>query len=82
MLAIFRPPVHTPVNPGVPLGHDPQGAERVDERLLDCAQVPVQVLLVVGQVEHRVAHQLAGAVEGHIAAALDLEDLDAARPER
>src|SRR5438093_1568910 len=32
---------------------------------------------MTGQVENRITHELAGAVEGHVTAALDLEDLDA-----
>src|SRR5688572_20113137 len=54
-------------------------AECHDERFLDLAQVPVQVLAVSLEVEDGVAHQLSGAVEGDVAAALDFVHLDAAR---
>src|SRR2546426_7389534 len=51
--------------------------ERVDQRLLEGAEVPVEVPLVTRQVDDRVADELAGSVERHVPAALDLEDLDA-----
>src|SRR2546430_12537054 len=50
---------------------------RVDQRLLEGAEVPVEVPLVTRQVDDRVADELAGSVERHVPAALDLEDLDA-----
>ena len=37
----------------------------------------MEIRLVLGQVDDRVADELAGAVEGHVTAALDLEDFDA-----
>src|SRR5204862_184905 len=40
-------------------------------------EVPVEVALVTRQVDDRVADELAGSVERHVPAALDLEDLDA-----
>ena len=53
------------------------GADR-DQRLLDAAYV-VDDLDVVGQRHDRVADQLAGAVEGDLAAAVDVDDRGAAR---
>ena len=61
---------------------DPERAERVDERLLDLSQIPVQVALVALEIDDRIADELSGAVERHVAAALDLEQLDAARREQ
>src|SRR6266576_2168754 len=61
----------------VPPGGNAQAGERVDQRLLQGAEIPVEIRLVAGQVDDRVADQLTRPVEGHVAAALDLEDLDA-----
>ena len=56
------------------------GADR-DQRLLDAAYV-VDDLDVVGQPNDRVADQLAGAVEGDLAAAVDVDDRRAAGVQR
>src|SRR5881398_1584366 len=61
----------------VPRGAYAESGERVDQRLLEGAEVPVEVPLVTRQVDDRVADELAGSVERHVPAALDLEDLDA-----
>ena len=61
----------------VALGGNREDAERVDQRLLECAEVPVQVLLVCAKIENRIADQLARAVKRDVAAALDLKHLDA-----
>ena len=60
----------------------PSGAMRADERLLDLPQIPVQILLVALEVDDRIADELSRAVEGDVAATLDLEQLDAARREQ
>ena len=78
MLAILRPAVHTPVSPGCRSAAEPERAQRGDERRLELAQVPVQVLPVLPEVEDRVADELARAVVGHVPAALDLGHLDPA----
>src|SRR5690606_1439537 len=46
------------------------------ERLLHLSQIPVQVLAMLLQVHDGVADQLAGPVEGDVAAALDFVQLD------
>src|SRR5213083_2511500 len=61
----------------IPRGGYAEPGERVDQRLLEGAEVPVEVPLVTGQVDDRVADELAGSVERHVPAALDLEDPDA-----
>src|SRR5438093_1345037 len=61
----------------VALSRDLELGQRFDQGLLQRAKVPVQVGLMTGQVENRITHELAGAVEGHVTAALDLEDVDA-----
>ena len=66
---------------GDPRGGDAEvGADR-DQRLLDPADV-VDDLDVVGERDDRVADQLAGAVEGDLAAAVDVDDRRAAGVER
>ena len=78
MLAILRPAVHTPVRPGfrsASMPSRPSAWIRTSSRL---AEVPVEIRPMVPQIEDRIADQLAGAVEGDVAAALDLEDLDPA----
>jgi len=47
---------------------------RANENLLEIADVAVHVAAVRGEVEDRVAHDLAGPVVGDVAAALDLEE--------
>src|SRR5438094_929471 len=61
----------------VALSRDLELGERCAQGPLQSAKVPVQVGLMTGQVENRITHELAGAVEGDVTAALDLEDLDA-----
>src|SRR5213080_2587693 len=61
----------------VALSRDLELGQRFDQGPLQRAKVPVQVGLMTGQVENRITHELAGAVEGDVTAALDLEDLDA-----
>ena len=72
MLAILRPARPHAGEARVPLGGDAERGQRVDQRRLELAQVPVQVLPVLAQVEDRIADQLARPVVGHVAAALDL----------
>ena len=67
---------------GVALGDDVQRGEAINEHLLDLPEVPVQVFLVTPEVNDRVSDQLAGAVKCHVAAALDIKQLDASRSER
>ena len=78
MLAIFRPPVHTPVSPGFGPASIPSRPRAPIEPRLQPAQIPVQVLPVLPEIDDGVAHQLAGAVERDVTAALDLEHLDPA----
>ena len=59
--------------PGHPGGGDAEVRADADQRLLDAADV-VDDLDVVGQRDDRVADQLAGAVEGDLAAAVDVDD--------
>ena len=61
-------------------GHAEVGADG-DQRLLEAAHV-VDDQHVVGQPHDRVADQLAGAVEGDLAAAVDLDDRACRRPGR
>src|SRR5436309_1511257 len=61
----------------VALSRDLELGQRFDQGPLQRAKVPVQVGLMTGQVENRITHELAGAVEGDVTAALYLEDLDA-----
>jgi len=60
---------------------DAEFGECDDQRFFHLAQIPVQILLVPAQVHDRVADELARPVEGDVAAALRLEQLDAARRE-
>ena len=62
----------TPVHPALRVPDETEARERADDRLLEVAQVDVQVALGVAQQEDRVADELAGAVIGDVAAALDL----------
>ena len=78
MLAILRPRVHTPVSPGERSAGDAQRGQRGDEPGLELAQVPVEIFPVLAQVEDRISHELARPVVGHVAAALDLRDLEPA----
>src|SRR5256885_17168222 len=61
----------------VPLGGYPEVGERVDQCLLQGAEIPMEIRLVAGQVDDRVAPELAGAGEGRLTAPLDFEDVDA-----
>ena len=54
----------------------PNARERADQRLLELAAVALHVLAVPLQVEDRVADELPGPVEGRLAAAVGLDDLD------
>src|SRR5258708_8546270 len=64
---------------GIALRGDVEDAERFDQCLLEGAQVPMEVLLIGGdtEVDNRIADELTGSVESHVAAALDFEDIDA-----
>ena len=63
---------HTPLRPGHPRGLDPEVATDADQGLLHPAYV-VDHLDVVREPDDRVADQLAGAVEGDQAAAVDVD---------
>src|SRR2546430_5437234 len=65
----------------LPLARDVEPGERVDQGLLERAQVPMQVAAVAAQVQDGIADELPRAVEGDIAAALDLEDRQVVRLE-
>ena len=68
----------TPLRPGHAGGGDAEVGADPDQRLLDPAYV-VDDHDVVGQRDDRVADQLAGAVEGDRAAAVDVDDRRAGR---
>ena len=68
--------------PGDAAGGDAVVGAGADHHLLEVAHVAVHVAPVGGQLEDRIAHHLAGAVVGDVAAAAGLEDLEAARPQR
>src|SRR5207248_1232323 len=61
----------------VTLAGNPEIGEGVDQRLFDFSQIPVQILAMALEIDDRISHQLAGSVKCHVAAALDLEKLDA-----
>jgi hypothetical protein len=65
----------------VALGFDAGLTERDDERFFDLAEIPVQILPMALEVEDGVANELSRPVEGDVAAALHLVDLDAASPQ-
>src|SRR5439155_11124876 len=67
---------------GVARDRDPELRQRVDQGLLERAQVPVQVHAVPGEVENRVTDELAGAVVGDVAAPLHREHVDPLGPEQ
>src|SRR4051812_48003773 len=50
--------------------------DRPDQRLLHLPQIPVEILSVALEIDDRVADQLTRPMEGDVAAALDLEQLD------
>src|SRR2546427_678242 len=54
--------------------------ERVDQGLLERAQVPVQVAAIAAQVQDGIADELPRAVERDVAGALHLDDGQVARP--
>ena len=56
----------------------PKRGQRADDPLLEVAQVAVQVALALAEPEDGVDDELAGAVVGDVAAALDLDHLDVA----
>lgn len=56
---------------------DSEIAERADKHLFDRTDKPADVLAKIPQIENRIANELLGAVIGHIAAALDPENLNA-----
>ena len=78
MAASFSSPTQAPVSPG-----DSRSPSRrivaaaCDHHLLEIAHVAVHVAAIGPQIDDRIAHQLAGAVVGDVAAASRLEDLDA-----
>ena len=66
----------TPVRPSILVASTSKAADGTDEGLLEVAAVPLDVASVAVQVEDRVADELAGPVEGRLAAAIGLDDLD------
>src|SRR4051812_36476404 len=62
--------------------HDVESRQRVDQCLLDLAQVPMQILAMLLEIEDRISNELAGAVKGDVPTALDVEQLDTAGGER
>src|SRR5688500_8160729 len=61
---------------------NPDPGQRPNERFLDLAEVPVQILPVTLEVENRVPDKLAGTMEGHVASTLDLKELGAPRSQQ
>src|SRR5690606_27515169 len=59
-------------------GRDAPAGQGVDDRLLDAADVVAHAQLQPAQVDQRIGHQLAGAVVGHLAAAVHLQHRDVA----
>src|SRR6476620_5281508 len=55
---------------------DTERRERLDERLLEIADVLLDVAAVALQIEDRIADELAGAVKRRLAAAIGLDNLD------
>ena len=47
--------------------------EKFDQRLLEPAQVAMQILPAPAKIDNRIAHQLAGAVISRLTAAIDCE---------
>ena len=66
----------TPVRPSIRVACEVEGGDRSDDRLLEVAHVALDVAPVAVEVEDRVADELAGPVEGRLAAAVGLDDLD------
>ena len=65
-----------PVSPSIVCASSPNGASVAIERLLEVAAVLLHVLPMAGQVEDRVADELAGRVVRRLAAAVGLDELD------
>jgi hypothetical protein len=63
-------------------GVDAEVRGGADQHLLEIADVAVDVLAIRLEIDDRVADQLPRTVEGHVAAAAGLVDLDALRRER
>ena len=62
--------------------HDAQRADGAHEHVFDLPQVPVQIEFMAIEIHNRISNKLPGAVKGHVAAALHVEQLDAARREQ
>jgi hypothetical protein len=62
---------------GISLARNAVVGQGVDQCLLDASQVPMKVLTMALEIDDWIANQLARTVECHIAAPLDLEQLDA-----
>ena len=67
-LAALEPDPGEPIDP---LALQIQTRQHIDHHLLELAQIQVQVSAVALQIEHRVEHQLARSVVGHLAAAVN-----------
>src|SRR5882762_5584430 len=65
----------------VALREDAEHVERLDQRLLERTQIPMQVLLVGAEIENRITDELAGPVERDVSAALHFEHVDPGRLE-
>ena len=65
-----------PVSPSIVWASRPNGASVPMSACLEVAAVLLHVLPVAGQVEDRVADELAGRVVGRLAAAVGLDELD------
>src|SRR5437870_1821446 len=61
----------------VPTSGNPDLGQRAHERLLERPEVPMEVGLVAGEVEDRIADELPRSVERNVTPALDLEHVEA-----
>ena len=77
-----RPRGPDPGEAGPPLARHAQLRQCDDQGFLNPAEIPVEILPVALEIHDRVADELARTVEGHITAALHLEQFDTALRQR
>ncbi len=68
--------IQTPVRPSIRVPSRSNGAERADQRLLEVADVLLEILAVALEVEDRIADELPRPVERRLATAVGLDDVD------
>src|SRR5262249_170852 len=59
--------------PFAPRRGDFVAREKIDQRLLEPAQITMQILAAAAKIDNRIAHQLAGTMISRLAAAIDRE---------